>query len=92
MRGRGNKIVVGTSVKAKIGELEEEVRVGSTRRMRKELTGVVKAISGKRKLLVRFHDGCEKNLSSYQLTVVTAHEILVEEAPLVSTIPVIPED
>ena len=57
-----------------------------------ELTGVVKAISGKRKFLVRFHDGCEKNLSSNQLTVVTAHEILVEEAPEVSTIPDIPED
>ena len=28
-RGRGNKIVMGTAVKAKIGELEEEVRVGS---------------------------------------------------------------
>ena len=44
-RGRGNKIVVGTAVKAKIGELEEEVRVGNTRRMRMELTGVVKAFS-----------------------------------------------
>ena len=33
-----------------------------------------------------------KNLSSIQLTVVAVHEILVEEAPLVSTIPVIPED
>ena len=82
--------MVGTAVKAKIGELEEEVRVGNTRRMSMELTGVVKAILGKRKFLVRFHDGCEKNLSSYQLTVVTPHEILVEEAPLVSTIPVIP--
>ena len=70
--------MVWTAVKANIGELEEEVRVCNTRRIRKELTGVVKAISGKRKFLVRFHDGCEKNLSSYQLTVVTAHEILVE--------------
>ena len=56
-KGRGNKIVVGTAVKAKIGELEEEVRVGSSRRMRKELTGVVQSISGKRRFLVRFHDG-----------------------------------
>ena len=38
--------MVGTVVKAKIGELEEEVRVVNTRRMRMELTGVVKAISG----------------------------------------------
>ena len=42
--------------------------------------------------MVRFHIGCENNLSSNQLTVVTAHEILVEEAPEVSTIPEIPED
>ena len=84
--------MMGTVVKAKIGELEEEVRVGSARRMRKELTGMVQAISGKRRLLVSFHDGCKKNLSSNQLTVVAAHEILVEEAPLVSTIPEIPED
>ena len=84
--------MVGTVVKAKTGELEEEVRVGSTIRMRKELTGVVQAILGNRRFLVRFHDGCEKNLSMNQLTVVAAHEILVEEAPLVSTIPEIPED
>ena len=44
MKGRGNEIAVGTVVKAKIGWLEEEVRVGSSRRMRKELTGVVQAI------------------------------------------------
>ena len=64
MKGRGNKIVVGTVVKEKIRELEEEVRVASARRLRKELTGVVQAISRKMKFLVRFHDGCEKNLSS----------------------------
>ena len=92
MRGRGDKIVVGTVVKAKIGELEEEVRVCSSRRMRKELTGLVQCVSGKRRFLVRFQNGCKNNLSSNQLTVVSAHEILVEEAPLVSTIPLIPED
>ena len=84
--------MMGTVVKAKIGGLEEEVRVGSAIRMRKELTGVVQAISGERSFLVRFHDGCENNLSSNQLTAVAAHEILVEEAPLVSKIPEIPED
>ena len=54
-KGRGNNIVVGTAVKAKIGELEEEVRIGSARRIRKELTGVVQAISWKRRFLVSFH-------------------------------------
>ena len=62
MKVRGNKIVVGTVAKAKIGELEEESRVGSSRRMRKELAGVVQAIPRKRRFLVRFHYGCEKNL------------------------------
>ena len=33
--GGGGNIVVGTVVKAKIGELEEEVREGFSRRMKK---------------------------------------------------------
>ena len=46
-----------TVVKSKIGELEEEVRYGSSRRTRKELTGVVQGVLGKKRLLVRFKDG-----------------------------------
>ena len=84
--------MVGTVVKSKIGELEEGVRECCSRRTRKELTGVVQGVSGRRRFLVRFQNGCKNNISSNQLTVVTAHEILVEEAPLVSTIPEIPED
>ena len=49
--------MVGTVVKTKIGELEEEVREGSSRRTRKELTGVVQVFSGKNRFLVRFQDG-----------------------------------
>ena len=49
--------MVGTVVKAKIGEVEEEVRVDSPRRMRKELNGVVQGISGRRRYLVRFQNG-----------------------------------
>ena len=45
-KGKGNKIVEGTVVKAKIGELEEEVRAGNSRRMRKEFTGVVQGVWG----------------------------------------------
>ena len=65
--------MVGTVVKFKVGELEEEVREGFFRRIRKLLTGVVQGVSGKKRFLVRFHDGCEKNLSSNQLTIVAAH-------------------
>ena len=74
--------MVGTIVKAKIGELEEEVRVGSSRRIRKELTGVVQGVSGRRRFFARFQNGCEKNLYSNQFTVVTSHDILVEEATI----------
>ena len=55
--------MVEAEVKTKIGELEEEVRAGSSRRMRKELTGVVQGLSGRRRFLVRFQNGCKKNLS-----------------------------
>ena len=82
----------GAVVKANIGELEEEVRAGNSRRMRKGLTGVVQGISGRRRFLVRFQNGCENNLSSNQLTVVIVDKIPVEEEPLVSKIPEIPED
>ena len=41
MKVRGNKIEVGKVVKAKIVELEEEVRAGRFRRVMKELTAVV---------------------------------------------------
>ena len=92
MRGRGNKILVGTVVKSNICELEEEVRAGNSRSMRKELTGVVQGVSGKRRFLVRFQYGCKKNLSSNQLTVVIVDNIPVEEEPEVSTIPEILED
>ena len=54
LKGRGVNIVVGALVKSKIGELEEEVRAGSSRRMRKDLNGVVQGVSGRRRFLVRF--------------------------------------
>ena len=91
LKGRGNKIVKGTVVNDKIGELEE-VRVGNSRRMRKELTGLVQGVSGRRRFLARFHNGCKEDLSANQLTVVLVDKIPVEEEPLVSTITEIPED
>ena len=56
-KDRGNKIVVGTVVKSKISELEEEVRAGTSRSTRKDLTGVVQSVSGRRRFLVRFQNG-----------------------------------
>ena len=71
--------MVGKVVKSKIYELEEEVSAGNSIRTREEFTGVVQGVLGRRRLLTRFKNRCEKNLSSNQLTVVIVEKILVEE-------------
>ena len=68
--------MVGTVVKSKIGELEEEVRAGSLRRISKDLTSVVQGVLGRRRLFVRLQDGCKNNLSLNQLT-----SVIVEKIP-----------
>ena len=49
--------MVGTFVKAKVCDLEEDTREGFLRRLRKDMTGVVKEVVGKRRYLVSLHDG-----------------------------------
>ena len=89
---RGKNILVGVVAKAKVGELEDEVREGFTRRLRKALSGVLQGVSGKRRFLVRFQDGYEKDLTSNQLTLVTVDKIPVTEEAKVPTISVIPDE
>ena len=79
-------------MKSKIDELEEEVRAGDSKRIRKEFTGVVQGVSGRKRFLLMFQNGCKKNLSLKQLTIVIVEKIPVEEEPEVSTVPEIPED
>ena len=55
--------MVGTVVKSKIGELEEEVRAGNSIRTRKELTGAVHGVSGSSRFLLRFQNECKNNIS-----------------------------
>ena len=43
------KIVLGSVVKAKVGELEKITRTGRSRRMRKEVVGCVQSVVGKNK-------------------------------------------
>ena len=62
-------------VKEKVNELEEEIREEFLRRLRKDLTDVFQVFSGKRRFLVRFQDGCEKDLTLNQLTVMTVDDI-----------------
>ena len=51
---RGNKIMVGMVVKAKVGELEEDIRERFSRMLRKEITGVVQEIVGNRRYSMMF--------------------------------------
>ena len=60
--------------------------------MRKDLTGVVQEVSGKKKFLVMFQDWCEKNMSLNQLTILIVEKIPEEKEPEVSEIDDIPEE
>ena len=73
--------MVGMAVKSKICELEEDVKEGSSRSTRNELTGVLLVISGKKRFLVRFQDGCKNNLSLNQLTIFILDNIPEEKEP-----------
>ena len=53
-RGRGNNSLAVTVVKEKVSELEYKVRRVFSRQLRKDLTGVVEAVSGMRRLLLGF--------------------------------------
>ena len=53
---------------------------------------MVQGISGKKKFLVSFQDGCKKYLTSNQLTIVVVEKILAEEEPKVTTITDLPEE
>ena len=54
--------MVGTVMKYKVGELEEDIREGFSRRLRKEMTGVVQEVVGNRSYSVRFQDCLEKEI------------------------------
>ena len=48
---RGNKMMVGMVVKDKVGDLDKEIREIFSRMLRKEMTGMVKEVVGKRRYL-----------------------------------------
>ena len=54
------KIVVGSVVKAKVGELENIIRKGRISRISKEVVGCVQIVVGKNKFLVLFEDRKKK--------------------------------
>ena len=48
--------MVGKVVKAKVGEMEEDLREGFLRRLKKDMSGAVQEVVGKRNYLFRFQD------------------------------------
>ena len=83
---------MGTVVKEKVGELEDEVREIFYRITRKDLTGVVKEVSGKRRFLLTFQDVFEKDLTSNKTTIMILDNIPMPEETDMSTIYVIPDE
>ena len=69
--------------------MEDEVRYLFSRWLRKKLAGVSQGVSGKMILLVRYQDGCEKDLNLNQLTIITLEEIPLSEESKVPTISLI---
>ena len=57
-------------VKAKVDELEDEVSEGVFRILREYFTSSLQVFSGKRRLLVMFQYGYEKDLTLIQITAV----------------------
>ena len=87
---RGNRIMVGTVVKEEVGELEEDIREIFSRRLRKEMSGVVQEVVGKRRYLVRFQDRGEKEMLLNQLSIVVFRSEVEEEIE-VREVEMIPE-
>ena len=71
--------MVGAVMKSKVGELEEGIREGFSRRLRKAITGVVQEVVGNIMYLVRLQDGLEKEMFSNHLTFLVVRSEVEEE-------------
>ena len=71
--------MVGTVVKAKVDDLEEDIREGFLRRFMKNMTVVVQEVVGKRSYLVRFQYGLDKEMLTKQLTIVVVRSEVEDE-------------
>ena len=71
--------MVGVVVKAKVGELEEEVREVFSRRLRKDMTGVAQEVFGKRSYSVSFQNGLYKEIPLDQINILVVRSEVEEE-------------
>ena len=80
------EIGVGSIVKAKVGELEKITRQGRIRRTRKEVLRCVQSVVGKKKFIVQFEYGQNKEISSSLLVFFSLkEEVKMDETILHST-------
>ena len=70
---------MGAVVKSKVGEFEEDIREVFLRRLRKEFTGVVQGVSGKKRFLAIFKGRCENDITWNQLTIMKVEKTPMEE-------------
>ena len=71
--------MLGTVVKAKVGELEEEISDGFLRRLRKDMTGVVQEVVRKMRYSVKFNYVLDKEMSLNQLNIVFVRSEVEED-------------
>ena len=62
--------MMGKVVKANVGDLEEEIREIFSRRLRKEMTGMIQEVVWMRRYLVRLQDRLEKEMMLKKITIV----------------------
>ena len=76
MEKKRNKtnIGVGSVVKAKVGEAEENTREGRIRRMRKDLMGCFQDVMGEKKLLAQLKKNQKKEMISCSIVYVCSRE------------------
>ena len=74
--------MAGAVVKAKVGDLEEDIREGFSGRLWNQMTGVVHEVVGKRGYLVRFHYGLEKEIQLNQINILVVRSEVEEEIKL----------
>ena len=66
-------------VNSKVGDLEEEIREVFSRRLKKDMNGVFQEVVEKRRYLVRFQDGLDKDILPNHITIVVVSSEVEKE-------------
>ena len=76
------KIRMGSTVKAKVGELDKTTRDRRIKRTRKEVVGCVQSVVGKKKFLVQLEDRQKKQTIYCSLVFLSSKEEVDMDEPL----------